>query len=158
MEIVPLADRKELIAELAELHQAEWSHLDPSLTLKQRVESIAEAAGGEGVPSIFIATQGDQLIGSAALVKNDMDAKPDLSPWLAAVYVKGGFRRQGIATELIARCEEEAIRSKANAWYLYTEFASSLYERLGWHHIERCDYKGTTVDIMAKRIAALNRP
>ncbi len=158
MEIIPLADKKELITELAELHQREWRHLNPSLTLQQRMESIAKAAGRRGVPSIFIATAGDQLIGSAALVKNDMDTKPDLSPWLAAVYVKDGFRRQGIATQLIARCEDEAIRSNANAWYLYTEFASSLYEELGWRHMERCEYKGATVDVMFKRLGPLNPP
>jgi len=34
---------------------------------------------------------------------NDMDIKPDLSPWLAAVYVKKDFRHQGMATVLINR-------------------------------------------------------
>ncbi|MFT0139544.1 GNAT family N-acetyltransferase [Alcanivoracaceae bacterium MT1] len=123
MEIVPLADKKELISELAELHHSEWKHLNPSLTLEGRTEAIAEAAGREGAPSIFIAMSGSQLVGSAALVQNDMNTKPDLSPWLAAVYVKEAFRHQGIATELIARCEAEAVGSNADTWYLYTEFA-----------------------------------
>ena len=154
MEIVPLADKKEFIAELAELHHAEWKHLNPSLTLEGRAEAIADAARREGIPSFFIATAGGLLIGSAALVQNDMDAKPNLSPWLAAVYVKDGFRHQGIATKLIARCEDEAARSGANTWYLYTEFASRLYESLGWSHMERCEYKGVTVDIMYKQTAS----
>ena len=85
MEIVPLADKEEFIAELAELHHAEWKHLNPSLSLEARAEAIAKAAGREGIPSIFIATSGSQLIGSAALVQNDMDTKPDLSPWLARI-------------------------------------------------------------------------
>lgn len=131
MKIVPLADKKEFIAELAELHHAEWKHLNPSLTLEGRVKAIAESAGREGIPSIFIAMSGSQVVGSAALVKNDMNTRPDLSPWLAAVYVKENYRHQGIATELIARCEDEAVRSNANIWYLYTEFASGLYEKLG---------------------------
>lgn len=154
MEIVPLADRKELIAELAELHHAEWKHLNPSLTLEGRAEAIAEAAGREGIPSIFIAVSGSQLVGSAALVQNDMDTKPDLSPWLAAVYVKETFRHQGIATQLIARCEAEAACLSTDSWYLYTEFASRLYEKLGWRHLERCEYKGVTVDVMCKQIAS----
>jgi predicted N-acetyltransferase YhbS len=154
VEIVPLADKKEFIAELAELHHAEWKHFSPSLTLEGRAEAIADAAGREGIPSILIAVSGNQLIGSAALVQNDMDTKPDLSPWLAAVYVKEGFRHQGIATELITRCEEEAVRSNANAWYLYTEFASKLYEKLGWRRMEQCKYKGVTVDVMCKQLAS----
>jgi len=153
MEIIPLADKKEFIAELAALHHAEWKHLNPSLTLEGRIEAIAEAAGREGIPSIFIAMSGNLLIGSAVLIQNDMDTKLNLSPWLAAVYVKEGFRHQGIATELVARCEDEAVRSNANAWYLYTEFASRLYEKLGWRHLERCEYKGVAVDVMCKQIA-----
>lgn len=154
MEIFPLADKKEFIAELAELHHAEWKHLNPSLALEGRVEAIVEAAGREGIPSIFIAVSGNQLVGSAALVQNDMDTKPDLTPWLAAVYVKEAFRHQGVATELIARCETEAARSNADAWYLYTEFASRLYEKLGWLHLGRCEYKGVTVDVMCKQIVS----
>ncbi len=154
MEIFPLADKKEFIAELVELHHAAWKHLNPSLTLDGRAEAIAEAAGREGIPSIFIAVSGNQLVGSAALVQNDMDTKPDLTPWLAAVYVKEAFRHQGVATDLIARCETEAARSNANTWYLYTEFASRLYEKLGWLHLERCEYKGVTVDVMYKKITS----
>ena len=154
MEILPLADKKEFIAELAELHHAEWKHLNPSLTLEGRAAAIAEAAGREGIPSIFIAVSGNQLVGSAALVRNDMGTKLDLTPWLAAVYVKEGFRRQGVATDLIARCEIEAARSNASVWYLYTELASGLYEKLGWRHLERCEYKGVMVDVMRKQITS----
>jgi len=154
VEIVPLADKKEFIAELAQLHHAEWKHLNPWLTLEGRAEAIAEAAGREGIPSIFIAVSGNQLVGSVALVRNDMDTKPDLTPWLAAIYVKDGFRHQGVATELIARCETEAARSNADTWYLYTESASRLYEKLGWRHLERCEYKGVTVDVMRKQITS----
>jgi N-acetylglutamate synthase-like GNAT family acetyltransferase len=153
VQIVPLADKKEFISELSELHHAAWRHLNPSLTLQKRAEAIAQSARQEGIPSIFIATSGGQLIGSAALIHQDMDTKPDLFPWLAAVYVKEGFRHQGIATELIARCENEAVRSKANTLYLYTEFASKLYEKLGWRHMERCKYKGVVVNVMCKHIA-----
>lgn len=152
MEIVSLADKKECIAELAELHHAEWKHLNPSLTLEGRVKAIAEAAERESIPSIFIAVSEKQLVGSAAIVPNDMDTKPDLSPWLAAVYVKEGFRHQGIATRLIARCEDEAVRSNVDVWYLYTEYASRLYEKLGWHHMERCEYRGVMVDVMCKHV------
>lgn len=152
MEIVSLADNRDFIAELAEFQHAEWKHLNPLLTVEGRAKAIAEAAGREGIPSIFIAVSGSQLVGSAALVKNDMITKPDLSPWLAAVYVKEVFRHQGVATKLIARCEIEATRSNAKTWYLYTEFASTLYEKLGWNHLERCEYKGVTVDVMYKHI------
>lgn len=153
MKIVPLADNKEFIWELAELHHAEWEHLSPSLTLQMRAEAIAKAAEREGIPSVFVATVGDELVGSAALIERDMDTRQDLSPWLAAVYVKAGFRRRGIATKLITRCEAEAAQSGADTLYLYTEFASKLYTKLGWRLMERCEYKGVTVSVMSKSVS-----
>lgn len=154
MQVVPLADHKAFVRELAELHHAEWSHFNPSLTLEARAEAIAKAAGREGIPSIFIAITGDELIGSAALVQQDMKTRLDLSPWLASVYVKEKFRRQGVASALIDRCESEAARSGVTTWYLYTEFASKLYDNLGWSLMERCEYQGVTVSIMSKGIAS----
>lgn len=152
MEIIPLADKKALIPELATRHHAEWQHLNPSLTLEGRNKAIRDAAGREGIPSIYIALSGDELLGSAAIVHHDMDIRRDLSPWLAAVYVKEDYRHQGIASRLISRCELEAVQSGASVWYLYTEYASGLYQKLGWHLMERCLYKGVMVDIMYKRI------
>lgn len=152
MEILPLADKMECIAELAQLHHAEWQHLSPSLTLQQRAQRISEATGHNGIPSIFIAVSESQLIGSAALVANDMDINLELSPWLAAVYVKETFRRQGVASALIARCEAEAQRVGVSALYLYTEFATKLYEDLGWRQMEQCEYKGVAVNVLCKQL------
>lgn len=153
MDIIPLVDRKEFIPELAALHHAEWGHFTPSPTLEARTEAIGRAAGREGIPSVFIATVDDQLLGSAALVQHDMDDRPDLSPWLAAVYVKTAFRGRGIASRLVARCELEAERAGAGTWYLCTQFASTLYEKLGWQPMERREYKGVMLDVMCKQLA-----
>jgi len=153
MQIVPLADREDLIQELAELHHAEWQHLSPSMTLAKRAEVLSKLAGRQGIPSIFIATNDSGLMGSAALVQKDMETRQDLSPWLAAVYVKEKFRGQGVASALIARCEQEAVQAGVDAWFLYTESATKLYEKLGWTLLERCDYKGEVVDVMCKKLA-----
>jgi len=152
MIIVPLSGKKEFIRELAELHHAEWQHLSPTLTLEGRISAIENCAEPKGIPSIYIAISEGQLLGSAALVESDMDSKPDLSPWIAAVYVKESFRRQGIASQLVRRCENEALRSNVSVLYLYTEFASQLYETLGWCLLERSEHKGVTVYVMCKQI------
>ncbi|MEQ9565541.1 MAG: GNAT family N-acetyltransferase [Pseudomonadales bacterium] len=148
MQILPLADKKEFLWELAELQHAEWKHFSPSPTLQMRVDKITKAARREGIPSVYVAISGNQLLGSAAIVEQDMSTRPELSPWLAGVYIKEEFRNQGIASALIARCEREAALAGADTWYLFTEFASGLYEKLGWSHMERCDYKGVAVDVM----------
>ncbi len=152
MEIIPLADREDFVWEIANLHDAEWNHLDPSLSLNKRVESIMNTLGRNGIPSFFVAVMEDQFVGSAALVQNDLESRPHLSPWLAAVYVRDEYRNRGIATKLIARCENEAVQSGFDTLYLSTERACLLYEKLGWANIEQCDCNGVMLNIMSKKL------
>ncbi len=154
MKIFTLASKPEFIEELARLHHAEWHHLSSATTLTRRVAAIRDAARFNGIPSIFIALLENQLAGSAAIVKSDMVSKPELSPWLAAVYVKQEYRRQGIANKLIARCVKEAEHLSVGDLYLFTELASKYYEKLGWRYLERCEYRGAVVDVMHKQIAS----
>lgn len=152
LEISYLADRMEFVDELATLHQAQWGHLNPEMTLHGRKELIAGAAGKKAIPSVFIALVENELAGFAAIIPHDMEDRPDLTPWLAAVYVKEEFRRQGIASKLVTRCEQEAAELNVSTLYLYTNSASGLYEKLGWSLLEQYEHKDTVVDIMCKRI------
>jgi GNAT superfamily N-acetyltransferase len=111
MKIEYLEDRPEFIAELADLHFAEWGYLNPGETLEGKAYYLRNNCGRHGVPSFVIAVEGTELIGSASLIAQDMDNRPDLTPWLADVYVKPKFRRQGVATALIQRIEAEAKTS-----------------------------------------------
>lgn len=154
IDIVYLADHIQHVAELSRLHQAEWGHLSPQIDLETRVTRLTEAAGKSGVPTIFIAVEGPGLIGSAALVKSDMRERPELSPWLAAVYVKPERRRNGIASALIARVETEATSLGVEKLYLVTEHQEQFYEHRGWDWMEHADHDGIPVAIMKKRLFA----
>ncbi|MBB6521218.1 GNAT family N-acetyltransferase [Pseudoteredinibacter isoporae] len=150
MNIEPLADHKHLIPEIAELHQSEWEHLNPAVTIEKRIASINRAATPQGIPSIFIALEDSEFCGSAALVQQDLETHPELSPWLAAVYVKENWRKQGIATSLVQHCEREAQLAGIKKLYLYTEFATQLYASLGWKVLERLTHRGIEIDLMCK--------
>ncbi len=150
MKIEALVNHKHLIPEIAELHQREWEHLNPALTVEKRIASINQAATTQGIPSIFIALEHSEFCGSAALVQQGLETHPELSPWLAAVYVKENWRKQGIATSLVRHCEREAKLAGIKKLYLYTEFATQLYAGLGWKVLERRIYKGIEIDLMCK--------
>lgn len=150
MNIVPLADHMTFVDKIAQLHQAEWAHIDRSLTLASRRAALKEAAGREGIPSIYVAIDNDEFIGSAALVGQDLDTHLELGPWLSAVFVKESWRTRGIATLLVERCEAEAKKAGVQKLYLSTEVASGLYEKLGWKTIESCTYKGVKFHVMCK--------
>ncbi len=151
--ILPLQNHLHFINEIATLHQTEWGHFNPDFTLEERMAALEKNAQKEGIPSIYIAIHNTEFCGSAALVAHDMDSHPELSPWLAAVFVKNKWRGQGIAQSLIRYCEGQAQKSGIHRLYLVTEFASSLYARLDWKTIEHCLYKGVYVDIMCKELS-----
>jgi len=154
MELAPLCDNLNFVDEIAALHHDEWNHLSPNETIENRRDALISAAASEGIPSIYIAYKDNQFIGSAAIVAKDMDSRPDIGPWLAAVYVKKKWRKQGVATLLLNHCEFQASKAGVKILYLFTEFASQLYAKNGWVILEQCEYKGVNVDVMYKTLAS----
>lgn len=152
MRIEYLADRAEFIPELAHLHFQEWGYLRPEQTLEARTEILRARCGHRCIPTVLVATIGNEVLGSAMLLSHDLDIRKDLSPWLAGVYVKSVYRKQGIATQLICRIEEEAAALGVRRLYLYTPSVEAFYSRLGWQLVECCEYKGISVSIMEKTV------
>ncbi len=81
-----------------------------------------------------------------------MTTKAELSPWLAGVYVKEEFRKQGIGKKLVAGIEKLAKKLSFKSLYLYTPDKETFYNALEWKTIERIEYKNTKVVIMKKNI------
>ncbi|MGD9367728.1 MAG: GNAT family N-acetyltransferase [Desulfobacteraceae bacterium] len=147
-----LIDREELIQELARLSIQEWFYLNPMITLEAQIIILRDHCGHRQIPTILVATTGDEILGSAALVAHDMDTRKSLSPWMSAVYVKPAYRRKGIATLLIGRIEKEAYALGIQRLYPNTANAEAFYSRLGWRFIERCANKGIMVSVMKKNL------
>jgi N-acetylglutamate synthase-like GNAT family acetyltransferase len=92
-------------------------------------------------------------VGLASLVVCDMGTRPDLSPWLAAVYVLPAFRRRGIATALVTHVLVQAWWFGVRQLYLWTDSAASLYSRVGWRPLAEEPYKGKTVLVMVQDLS-----
>jgi GNAT superfamily N-acetyltransferase len=150
MRIDYLADHPELIPELARLHQQQWGYLRPEKSLEERTERLRAACGRGGIPTVVVGVEDGALCGSAMLVAGDMDTRPDLTPWLAGVYVAEDCRGRGYGSALVRRIESEASALGTPRLYLYTPEAAGFYGRLGWDVDERCAYLGHTVVVMSK--------
>lgn len=154
MRIAYLADHPSYLPELARLHFQEWGAYRPNDTLEARTERLRSSCGRGGVPTAVVGMIGTALCGSALLLAQDMDTRPDLTPWLAGVFVKPEFRHRGLGAALTRRIMEEAGALDAPKLYLYTRTAESLYASLGWSVVERCDYRGAPAVIMAVQLRA----
>jgi len=93
------------------------------------------------IPTIFVAVAADQTVGCASLVEHDMLTRPELSPWLAGVFVPPQYRRHGIGAALVERVVREARSLAVARIYLYTPGSGALYLRLGWSVVERTFYR-----------------
>jgi N-acetylglutamate synthase-like GNAT family acetyltransferase len=97
---------------------------------------------------VVVALDGSRLLGGALLIENDLKLRPNLTPWLAGVYVKAEERGRGIASQLVNRVVEEAAALGVPELYLYTDTSQSLYARLGWEVIEELVYDDLPVTVM----------
>ena len=91
---------------------------------------LAEARDPDSVPLSLLATTEGRPAGTVNLVVCDDDSRPQLTPWLAALYVAPEFRSQGIGTALVQRLCSEAARIGCRELYLGTEIPA-FYKALG---------------------------
>jgi GNAT superfamily N-acetyltransferase len=151
--IDPLAIHPELIATLAEWHDREWRHLNPdSYDIQARIEDYRRAMDPDQIPVMLVAHDNGKPMGSVQLINDDMETHPELSPWLASLYVHPEYRQQGIATRLILEIEETARQLGFDQLYLFTEDRDSFYKKLGWRELFREIYYGESVTVMQKHL------
>jgi GNAT superfamily N-acetyltransferase len=137
-----LVDRREFIPTVANWLHEEWGHLRPNETLNDRMARVERACGLHEIPTTFLAVDDSaHPVGWASLVEHDMLTRPELSPWLAGVFVPREHRRHGIGAALVERAVREARSLGLPRLYLYTPGSGALYLRLGWSVVERTFYR-----------------
>jgi predicted N-acetyltransferase YhbS len=149
VQIELLADHSEFIPLLAEWHQHEWAYLRPGFSIADRVAMLHERSGRCELPITFVASSGEELLGSAMLIAHDMDTHLEYSPWLAGVFVSHAWRRHGIGRALTEHVVREAARLGFATLYLYTPSAQDFYSHLGWSIVEHTCYRDANVTIMS---------
>lgn len=88
------------------------------------------------LPMTWIALDQGQCVGTVSLFQNDLKPRPDLTPWLAALYVKPESRGSGVAARLIESVIAESRRLEYDTLYLRTEHTAEYYRQRGWRFLE----------------------
>jgi GNAT superfamily N-acetyltransferase len=105
------------------------------------------------MPHVLVSLADGEPVGMATLAAHDLDARPDLGPWLAGVYVLPAFRGRGHATHLVGAIEDLARAAVIPALWLYTRTAEPLYRRCGWCTVERFPRNGHVYDLMRRDLS-----
>jgi GNAT superfamily N-acetyltransferase len=148
MRLEYLADCAQHVPVLARWHHDQFAFLDADSSVEKHAAMLERTLARGQIPTTFVALEGDVLLGSASLVRRDMSIRPELTPWLAAVYVTPEHRGKGVGTALVHRAIIEAQRLGATNVYLYTPDKERFYARRGWSVFERVEYGGWDVVIM----------
>lgn len=147
-ELQYLADRPEHIPTLAGWHFAQWGELNPANDIATRIARLQTHLQRRTIPTSFIASDEEELLGSASLVAHDLDIRPQLTPWLASVYVAPFARQQGIGRMLVERVMREARDIGVGQLFLFTLDREPFYAKLGWQLVERAVYREREIAIM----------
>ena len=136
---------------LARWHYREWANLYPDERLEDFLADLRACLADGIVPSTYIALD-DGLLGSVSIIARDLYSRPDLTPWLANVFVLPDHRRAGLGSALIMHAMQAARTAGLKCLYLYTPGNEAFYHRLGWSTLCRERYHGHEVAIMHAKL------
>ena len=152
MTISLLADLPHLSEKLVGPYIDEWRSISPDETADDRAARFRSYMNRDQLPIAWVAADGDEAMGIAALREYDLPGREDLTPWLATVFVRPEFRGRGVASALCRRVEAGARRLGIAQLYLFTVDKQQLYRKLGWGPLGDGEWKGHQVEIMTKRL------
>jgi GNAT superfamily N-acetyltransferase len=145
-----LANHAELVDQLALLSWTEWQSIyqQRGQTFEHARANYRERTNIDRLPLTLVALHNRELVGTVSLKYHDLDTRPDLDPWLGALFVLPGWRKRGVASLLMNRVVDEARRLKLPELFLWTSSAEGLYLKLGWRVVERSKYCDKEIVVM----------
>jgi len=97
-----------------------------------------ENLNADPIPFALVAHDGAEFLGTSSVITADLPERPQLSPWVAAVWVEPQARRRGVGAALVDRAALDCFALGIFSAYLCARRErSSFYQRLGWIPIER---------------------
>lgn len=111
-----------------------WQAFGDGLSRDFFASIVAHSQTPGALPLTFIATEGEQLLGTVGLWRCDLITRQDLYPWLAALYVDDAARGQGLAGKLQQYVQSYAAERGYRELHLWSA-CRDFYERYGWHYI-----------------------
>lgn len=147
MTISSLRDRPEFADIIADRAWHAW-WTQSGVTLAEYRAHLEPMMEGDGIPLALVAHEGDAYLGSVLLIESDLDARPQLAPWIAALWVEPERRREGMAARLMEAARAKAGRLGHEACFLCaTPDKRAYYVARGFRLIE-ADVDGLDVFVI----------
>lgn len=132
IEIIELSKRVDLIDKAIDYFWNCWGNENNYNFYK---DCISNSLDDKNIlPKFFLVLDNEKIIGSYALLTNDLISRQDFFPWFACLYVNEEHRNKGIAGLLLKHGLKEAKEKGFNVIYLSTDL-ERFYEKYGWSYI-----------------------
>jgi predicted N-acetyltransferase YhbS len=124
------------------VYQEWWTSVDGA-SVSTLTNLLQDHLVPDRMPLTLVASLDTLPVGTATLLVHDVGTAqwPELSPWLAAVYVVPEHRHRGIGAALVNAITTKAAALGVEALYLQTVGSESFYARLGWEVLYRAGEK-----------------
>jgi GNAT superfamily N-acetyltransferase len=135
--ISDLRQRPEFFDSVADcIWQAWWEPNGyPLAYIKER---LAENMQDTPIPLALVSHDGGTFLGTASVIASDLDERPELTPWVAAVWVEEHARDHGVGAALVDAAARTCFKLGFARVYLCARpRMTGFYERLGWAVLER---------------------
>lgn len=133
--VTTIKERPDLLPVMAEWMWHQWWR-QTGRTLEQTQAIYAECIAEVGAPQTFVLLEGDRPVGTLTLARKDLEERPDLTPWLAGVFVVPDRRGRGYFQLLLAEFEKACRAASIETAWLFTNTAEQVYLKTGWETAE----------------------
>lgn len=134
MVILELDKRPDMLREAAEYFWKQWGS-ETNLPFYQNCVEHSLDPDNE-LPKFYVMLDDNQIIGTYALLRNDLISRQDLYPWFACLFVEPEYRGKQIGSQLLEHAKKQANAKGFKKLYLAT-YIEGYYEKYGWSYLEK---------------------
>jgi N-acetylglutamate synthase-like GNAT family acetyltransferase len=131
MEILNLQDRSEIIEAGIDYFWKCWGNEENYKFYEDCILNASKSS--KTLPRFYVMIKGGNIIGSYALLTNDLISRQDLMPWLACLFVNPDERGKGYSSELLSHGLMETAKLGFKELFLNSELIN-FYEKKGWEY------------------------
>lgn len=158
MKISLLADYPAEAAKIAKWYYDEWVRVTPNVTEEMVLEKVMEKSINRNtIPMALVVHINGVLVGVLELKIRENKDYPQYEHWVGGVFTHPCYRGQGIASALMTRAKELAVRMGVKTLYLQCESDTiPLYLKHGFkvlHQVQHDQHHAIETTIMEWEVA-----
>lgn len=129
MEIIEIQQRPELFNDAVKVFWEQWGSENNYSFYEDCMKHSGKTK--DAIPRFYIALENGQIVGTYAILRNDINSRQDLFPWLACLYIDPAYRGNSNGKQLMEHGLQETARLGYKKLYLTSDL-EGYYEKYGW--------------------------